>query len=115
MSAPGPGEVGAAIGPLALRLSELAREGGTMTYGALARQLGLRMVVLTGALEQLMAEDAAVGRPYRAALCEARLGQGMPAPGFFMAAEALSRPVAPTPQAVAEERAALFARASSDP
>lgn len=115
MSAPDAGAVREALVPVALRLAELAREGGTVTYGALARQLGLRMGVLTGALEQLMAEDAAAGRPYRAALCEARLGQGMPAPGFFLAAEALGRTVAPTPQAVAAERAALRPRPSSDP
>jgi len=116
---PGAGAVGAAAGaalaPVALRLRALARAGTTETYGAMARALGLRMAVLTAALERLMAEDAAAARPYRAALCEARLGLGLPAPGFFLAAQALGRPVAQTAGAVAAERAAVRAQAQRGP
>ena len=55
-----------------------------MTYGALARDLGWRVADLTAALERLMEEDAAAGRPQRAALLEGRLSNGLPAPGFFL-------------------------------
>ncbi|MGA0539172.1 hypothetical protein [Neotabrizicola sp. VNH66] len=65
------------------RLAALAAAGETITYGALARDLGLRMAELTAALEQLMEEDAAAGRPLRAALCRGRLSDGLPARGFF--------------------------------
>ena len=44
---------------------------------------------VAGLLEKLMAEDAEAGRPLLAALCVGRLRHGLPAPGFFMAAEAL--------------------------
>lgn len=114
MSTPDPAAIRAALAPVALHLQGLAMGGGTETYGAMARQLGLRMAVLTGALESLMAEDAAAGRPYRAALCQARLEGGLPAAGFFLAAEALGRPVERSPEAVAAERAAVRARALSD-
>lgn len=38
-----------------------------------------------------MAQDAAAGRPFLAALPAARLGGGLPAAGFFAAARALGR------------------------
>ncbi len=66
------------------RLAALAASGETITYGALARDLGWRVGELTAALERLMEADAASGSPQRAALLEARLGNGMPAPGFFL-------------------------------
>lgn len=115
MSAPDAGAVQAALTPVALRLAELTCGGKPITYGAMARELGLRMAVLTAALEELMVEDAAAGRPYRSAMCEARLERGMPAPGFFLAAEALGRPVARTPEAIGAERAALRTHPSSNP
>lgn len=68
---------------LAARLAELAAQGQTVTYGALARDLGWRVSHLTEALEALMEEDAAAGRPLRAALLEGRLAGGLPARGFF--------------------------------
>ena len=68
---------------LAARLAELAAQAQTVTYGALARDLGWRVSHLTEALEALMAEDAAAGRPLRAALLEGRLAGGLPARGFF--------------------------------
>lgn len=66
------------------RLAALAASGETITYGALARDLGWRMADLTTALEQLMEQDARTGRPQRAALLEGRLSNGLPAQGFFL-------------------------------
>lgn len=70
-----------------------ARTGSPTTYKSLADHLGLvppqtihRIAV---ALEILMTEDAAAGRPLLAALCVSRLQPGLPAPGFFMTAQAL--------------------------
>ncbi len=65
------------------RLAALAAAGGTVTYGALARELGLRMGELTAALDAGMAADHAAGRPFRASICAARLGDGLPARGYF--------------------------------
>jgi hypothetical protein len=42
---------------------------------------------ITQALEVLMAEDAAAGRPLLAALCISRSQQRLPARGFFVTAE----------------------------
>lgn len=106
---------------LAAELAGLARRRETISYGALARRLAVpgpgSIHRLTGALEVLMAEDAAAGRPFRAALCEGKLRGGLPAPGFFEAARRLGRFSGPLdgPQAeafVADERGALFARYS---
>lgn len=95
---------------LAARLALLAARRETTTYGALAKELGWRVSVLTAALEALMEEDAALGHPFRAALMEARLTPGLPAPGFFAKAAELGRNL--TSDDVATERAALFAAAS---
>lgn len=101
---------------LAEALDDLAARGETVTYGALARALDIpgpgSIARLTAALESLMAEDAAAGRPLRAALCSGKLADGLPAPGFFEAARRLGR-LAPgdDPAAFARaERAALFNR-----
>lgn len=92
---------------LEARLAELAALGQTLTYGALARELGWRMAELTAALEALMEADAAAGQPLRAALCEARLAGGLPAPGFFLKAAELGFDVS-NPQEFAEiQRIAL--------
>jgi hypothetical protein len=77
--------------PLTARLAALAAAGETVTYGALARDLGLRMADLTRALEATMAEDAAADRPFRAAVCAGRLSGGLPARGFFERAAELGR------------------------
>lgn len=78
---------------LAAALEDLAARRETLSYGALARQLAIpgpgSINRLTAALEAMMAEDAAAGRPLRAALCEGRLAGGLPAPGFFATARAL--------------------------
>lgn len=76
--------------PLEQHLAALAAAGETISYGELARDLGLRMAVLTAELEALMEEDAARGKPFRAALLRQRLSQrNLPAPGFFQKAAEL--------------------------
>jgi len=74
-------------------LIALARTGTLATYRELAERLDLvppkTIHRVTGLLEMLMAEDAEAGRPLLAALCVGRLRSGLPAPGFFMTAEAL--------------------------
>lgn len=72
------------------RLAALAAAGETISYGSLARELGLRMGELTARLELLMEVDAARGQPFRAAvLCQRLSPEGLPAPGFFEKARAL--------------------------
>ena len=89
------------------RLAALAAAGETITYGALARELGLRMSDLTAQLEALMEEDAAQGAPFRAALLRQRLSPDhLPAPGFFQKAAALGADVS--------DRAAFTARQRRD-
>ena len=89
------------------RLALIGAAGQTVTYGQLARDLGLRMGELTATLELLMEEDAALGRPLRAAVCAARLGAGQPAPGFFQKAAALGFDVSDPAGFVAQHRSAL--------
>ena len=93
---------------LEARLADLAGRGETITYGALARDLGWRMADLTAALEALMEEDARVGRPLRAALCEGRLAGGQPAQGFFVKAAALGLDTRDPAGFAADQRARLF-------
>lgn len=100
------------IETLTARLAELAALNQTVTYGKLARDLGLTgpstIARLTTALEALMEEDAALNRPFRAVLLSGRLAQDLPAQGFFDKATALGRYQDQDPtQYVAEERAAL--------
>ena len=72
------------------RLAALAAAGETITYGQLAKDLGLRMADLTAQLEHLMEHDAAANRPFRAALLRQRLSpDNLPAPGFFQKAAEL--------------------------
>ena len=81
------------MSPLEIRLAALAAAGETITYGELARDLGLRMGDLTTALETLMEADAREGRPFRAALLRQRLSPDhLPAPGFFLKAAELGHP-----------------------
>lgn len=76
------------------RLAALAAAGETISYGDLARELGLRMADLTAQLEALMEEDAAKGAPFRAVLLRQRLSpDNLPAPGFFQKAAALGADV----------------------
>jgi uncharacterized Zn-finger protein len=66
-----------------------------ITYQALTKALQLlppnTIHRLTEALERLMAEDAAAGRPFIAALVISRARGGLPAPGFFNCAARLGR------------------------
>jgi hypothetical protein len=87
-----------------------------ISYGALTRGLNVpgpgAIARVTAALEALMREDAAAGRPFLAAMCEGKLSGGMPALGFFQMAVALGRYTGPAtgPEAaafVAAERALL--------
>jgi hypothetical protein len=97
--------------PLEVRLAALAAAGQTITYGALARDLGLRISDLTAALENLMQVDAQAGRPLRAALCAGRLSGGQPASGFFLTASDLGFDVTDPVTFAATHRRALFTAA----
>ena len=94
----------AALG--ALR-EEIARAGTTRTYQQVATALGLEpphtIHRLAMALERLMSEDAAAGRPLLAAVVVSRTRAGLPAPGFYAHARALGRYEGPEtgPQAAA--------------
>lgn len=82
-------------GALSAYLDTLAREGRTVTYQETALALGLEppqtIHRLALALEASMNEDAAAGRPLRAASVVSRVGDGLPARGFFAHARALGR------------------------
>ena len=95
------------IDALSARLADLARRGETTTYGALARDMGWSMSMLTTALETLMAEDAEASRPLRAALCAGRLSGGLPARGFFEKAAALGFDINDAEGFVRQQRLAL--------
>ena len=89
-------------------LAALAAAGETTTYGALAKDLGLRMADLTAQLETLMEEDTAQGKPLRAALLRQRLSpDGLPAPGFFLKAAELGHPTADPAVFTADQRRRL--------
>ena len=92
-----PGGTARAVDRAALRaiLADVARAGATRTYQQVAVALALEppqtihRVAL--ALESLMEEDAAAGRPLLAAVVVSRTRDGLPAPGFFARARALGR------------------------
>ena len=88
-----------------------------ISYGALARDLEVpgpgAIARVTTALEAMMRDDMAAGRPFIAAMCEGKLSGGMPALGFFQMAAALGRYTGPAigPEAtdfVAKERRLLW-------
>lgn len=76
-------------------LQDVVRQSIPITYQALAKALGLTppntIHQLTEALEQLMREDAAMDRPFIAALVISRACGDLPAPGFFDCAAHLGR------------------------
>jgi uncharacterized Zn-finger protein len=80
---------------LRIYLQEIAGQAIPITYQALAKALQLlppqTIQKVTNALERLMAEDAAAGHPFIAALVVARSRGGLPAPGFFDCAARLGR------------------------
>ena len=91
------------------KLAALAAAGETMTYGDLARDLGLRMADLTARLEALMEADAAAKRPFRAAvLCQRLSPDHLPAPGFFLKAQELGHHVADPAAFAADHRQRLI-------
>ena len=90
------------------RLATLAAAGETITYGQLARDLGLRMADLTARLEALMEADVAANRPLRAAVLRQRLSPShLPAPGFFTKAAALGLAITDPATFTAEQRQQL--------
>jgi hypothetical protein len=93
------------------RLAALAALGQTISYGDLARELALpspAIQTLAAMLEGLMEEDAAKGRPFLAAVMAGRLGDGLPAVGFFEKAAQLDAAMTADPAAfVAQQRADL--------
>jgi hypothetical protein len=92
------------------RLAALAAAGETVTYGQLARDLGLRMADLTAQLETLMEHDARAGLPFRAALLHQRLSpDGLPAPGFFQKAAELGLAIHDPAAFTADQRRRLQA------
>ena len=101
------------IEALTARLAQLAALNQTTTYGQLARDLGLQgpatIARLTTALEVLMEQDTAAGRPLRAALVTAR-NSPLPAPGFFQKAAALGYDIPDQAAFAAQHRAALSVR-----
>lgn len=102
---------------LQARLRQVLQQTGIpVSYGALARELNVpgpgAIARVTTALEALMRDDAAAGRPFVAAMCEGKLAAGMPALGFFQMAHVLGRYAGPAtgPEAaefVREQREAL--------
>jgi Fe-S cluster biogenesis protein NfuA len=76
-------------------LETLPSDQSPISYGALARALGLWMpgsiARITAALETTMRDDAAAGRPFIAARAVGRGRDGLPGTGFFDLARALGR------------------------
>ena len=76
-------------------LCEIAGHAVPVTYIALAKALDLGppniIRQLTAALEILIEEDAAAGRPLIAALVISKGRGGLPAPGFFECAQRAGR------------------------
>jgi len=72
-------------------LIDQAQTGTPTTYKELAGRLGLEppqtIHRLGEALETLMKADIAAGRPMLAALCVSKIRPGIPARGFFLAAQ----------------------------
>jgi hypothetical protein len=96
---------------LEARLDAIVAAGQTITYGDLARELGLRVADLTARLEVLMEEDARAGRPLRAAVLRQRLSRRqMPAPGFFEKAAELGYQISATEAFVVDHRRRLSRR-----
>lgn len=79
---------------LRAHLRALPGDRPTVSYGALARAMGLwapgSIRRITRALETTMREDAAAGRPFIAARAVSRAGAGLPGRGFFDLAATLS-------------------------
>ena len=76
-------------------LTQIAGEGGTITYLALAERIDMpgphRIHRLTLALEAMVAEDHRAGRPLLAALAIGRGPEQIPGRGFFQLLTQLER------------------------
>ena len=76
-------------------LENFAKRRIPITYQELAKALQIlppsSIHRVTEALERLMEEDAAEGRPFIAALAISKARGGLPAPGFFESARRLGR------------------------
>jgi hypothetical protein len=76
-------------------LEDVAKRQIPITYQELAEALQIlpphSIHRVTEALERLMEEDAAAGRPFIAALAISKARGGLPAPGFFASARHLGR------------------------
>ncbi len=81
--------------PIRALLTQAPASALPMTYQQVANALGLTpprtIARVTQALEQLMEQDVAAGRPMIAALVISRRGDGLPGSGFFEKAVALGR------------------------
>ena len=84
-----------AAGARRRHLENVAKRRIPITYQELAKALQIlpRHFIhrVTQALERLMEEDAAGGRPFIAALAISKARGGLPAPGFFDCARRLGR------------------------
>lgn len=100
MTDPLPSAVRAALVPL-------AQAGRTITYRDLAVSVPVPpphgIHKLTRALEDLVREDHAAGRPLIAALTVSRAGQGLPGRGFFQLLTELGRYSGPDQGPAAQE------------
>ena len=80
---------------LRMLLQSLASRRLSIIYREAAKELLLSppntIHQVTEALQQLMAEDAAAGRPFIAAMVISKWRDGLPAPGFFDCAARLGR------------------------
>ena len=76
-------------------LEDLAPQGCSITYRELAAAAGIlpphSIHRVTEALEELIRQDHAAGRPLLAALAVSRGAAGIPGPGFFMLLQSLGR------------------------
>ena len=76
-------------------LEDLAPQGRSITYRELAAAAGIlpphSIHRVTEALEELIRQDHAAGRPLLAALAVSRGAAGIPGPGFFMLLQSLGR------------------------
>ncbi len=74
-------------------LIDQVKIGSPTTYRELAIRLALEPPNTIGrvaeALEVLLEEDVAAGRPILSAMCVSKTGTGIPQPGFFRAAQTL--------------------------
>ena len=93
-----------------------ARSGQTVTYRDLAAAVPVppphSIHKLTLALEDLVREDHAAGRPLIAALAVSRVGDGIPGQGFFHLLTTLGRYAGPDRGAAAAEAHATELRAA---